>query len=84
MLGTLATGPGVDNIDYLDASQTLYVAAGKTARLTLVGVDDRGKLRAKASAHTALGARVVVAAGDGTAEVGDPSHGAVLLVSPPP
>jgi DNA-binding beta-propeller fold protein YncE len=84
VLATLPTGQGVDNIDYLDASQTLYVAAGKAARLTLVGVDDGGKLHVRATARTALGARVVVAAADGTAVVGDPGHGVVLLVSPPP
>ncbi len=84
LLSTLETGAGVDNIDYLDARRTLYVAAGKSARLTVARVDDRGVLRAMATVPTAEGGRVVVVAGDGTAVVGDPNHGSVLVVVPPP
>jgi len=84
LLSTLETGAGVDNIDYLDARQSLYVAAGKSARLTIAHVDDRGALKALATVPTAEGSRVVVVAGDGTAIVGDPNHGAVLMVVPEP
>jgi DNA-binding beta-propeller fold protein YncE len=82
VLSTLATGAGVDNIDYLGARETLYVAAGKAARLTAAHVDERGTLAVVATASTVAGARVVVVAGDGTAVVGDPHHGRVLLFSP--
>jgi hypothetical protein len=83
LLSTLETGAGVDNIDYLDTRQTLYVAAGKAARLTVAHVDARGTLKELATVPTAEGGRVVVVAGDGTAIVGDPEHGGVLMVAPP-
>jgi hypothetical protein len=72
----------VDNIDYLDAEQNLYVAAGKAARLTVAHVGVRGKLVTLGTAATAEGARVVVVARDGTAVVADPMHGRVLMISP--
>jgi len=82
ILSKLETGAGVDNIDYLDARHSLYVAAGKAARLTVAHVNDRGVLTVLGTAATTAGGRCVVVAGDGTAVVGDPGHGGVLLVSP--
>lgn len=82
VLSTLQTGAGVDNLDYLDRTSNLYVAAGRAARLTVAHVETGGVLAVVASAPTAEGARVVVAAGDGSAVVGDPRHGRVLLYLP--
>lgn len=82
VLAQMETGAGVDNIDYLDAEQNLYVAAGKAARLTVAHVGVRGKLVTLGTAATAEGARVVVVARDGTAVVADPMHGRVLMISP--
>jgi len=81
-LSTLATGAGVDNIDYLEDQANLYVAAGRAARLTIGHVDAKGTINVVATAHTADGARVVVVAADGTSVVGDPHHGRVLMFSP--
>jgi hypothetical protein len=83
LLSSLDTGEGVDNIDYLDTRGDVYVAAGRTARLTIAHVDDKGALTAKSATPTAEGARVVVVNRDGTAYVGDPTGGRVLVVSVP-
>jgi hypothetical protein len=86
LLATLATGGGVDNIDYLEERQALYVAAGKAARLTVAHVDGNGQgkvtLTVAGTATTAEGSRVVVAAPDGTAVVADPGHGRLLVFAP--
>ena len=81
LLSMLQTGAGVDNIDYLERTGNLYVAAGRAERLTVIHVDAKGALSVLATAPTAQGARVVVVAGDGTAIVGDPHHGRVLMFS---
>ncbi len=84
VLAGIKTGAGVDNIDYLDATQNLYVAAGKAARLTVAHVGERGELVTLGTAATAEGARSVVAARNGTAVVADPARGRVLMISPQP
>jgi uncharacterized protein (TIGR02246 family) len=77
-LSAAEAGLGIDNIDYVPEKQLLYVAAGKSALLTVFHVDDRGRLSPVASAPTAKGARVVVADAQGTAYVAD-SAGAQIL-----
>ena len=84
LLSSLAAGAGVDNIDFLASQRRLYVAAGKAARLTVAQVENDGKLVALGSAPTAAGGRVVVVTGDGTAVIGDPTHGGVLVLTPQP
>ncbi len=58
-LGTLATGAGLDNIDYVAKTGLLYAAAGKASRLTVARVEDGGQLTPIASAETAAGARML-------------------------
>ncbi|MGD0835943.1 MAG: hypothetical protein ABSB49_04770 [Polyangia bacterium] len=84
IMATLETGAGVDNIDYLETQASLYVAAGRAARLTVARVGEHGRLTTLGTTSTAEGARVVVVSGDGTAVVADPVHGGVLLVDPRP
>jgi DNA-binding beta-propeller fold protein YncE len=79
-LASLPTGAGVDNIDYVESRRELFVAAGKVAVLTVLGVDDRGRLEIRASEPTVPGARVVVADNDGTAYVTDPRGGRILAL----
>jgi hypothetical protein len=79
LLGKLDTGAGVDNIDYAEATQMLYVAAGKAARLTVARVDDKGQLAVTATATTSEGARNPVADTSGNVYLAD-SLGARLLV----
>jgi DNA-binding beta-propeller fold protein YncE len=83
-LSQLATGAGVDNIDYLDARGQLYIAAGKTGALTVAHVEGKGVLTLVATAPTAPGTRVVVAGRDGTAYVADGRQGRVLMLKPAP
>jgi membrane-bound inhibitor of C-type lysozyme len=78
-VGQLDTGAGVDNIDYVEATRTLYVAAGKGAQLTLARLSDQGQLSVLATGVTAAGARNAVADANGNAYVVD-SIGARLLV----
>ncbi len=84
VLGTVATGAGVDNIDYVEDRQQLFVAAASTATLTVFHVDDHGLLAPVAIGETARFARVVVADGDGRAYVADPAGGRVLVFDPVP
>ncbi|MEO6573996.1 MAG: hypothetical protein ABIP89_09165, partial [Polyangiaceae bacterium] len=79
LLGKLDTGAGVDNLDYLDGKQLLYVAAGKAAKLTVAKLDDKGELTVTATGATSEGARNAVADTNGTAYVAD-SLAARLLV----
>jgi DNA-binding beta-propeller fold protein YncE len=80
-LAMLDTGGGVDNVDWLEARQLLYVAAGKSAALTVAHVDDRGQLLVVARNGTADGARNGVADASGNAYVVDRAN-ARLLVFP--
>jgi DNA-binding beta-propeller fold protein YncE len=80
-LSSLAAGEGVDNIDYLEDKGQLYVAAGKSGTLTVLRVDPKGALSVLATAPSAPGTRVVVAAADGTAYVADGKQGRILSMS---
>lgn len=81
-LGTLPAGEGIDNIDYLDERAQLYIAAGKSGTLTLARVDAKGAPAVVATVPTAPGARVVVAAANGTAYVADGKQGRVIALAP--
>jgi DNA-binding beta-propeller fold protein YncE len=83
VLSKLDTGKGVDNLDYLPAKRSLYVAAGGAATLTVAHLDEKGMLRSIASIPTASGARNAVVAEDGTAYVVDGREGKILVVKPP-
>ena len=78
-LGSVATGAGVDNVDYVASTQLLYVAARGAARLSVVHVDDRGTPTIVAAGPTAEGSRNAVADAAGNAYVVDP-QGARLLI----
>jgi DNA-binding beta-propeller fold protein YncE len=80
-LGSLETGAGVDNIDWLEPQRLLYAAAGKAARLTVARVDDKGQPTVVATGSSTEGARNGVADASGNAYVPD-AHGAQLLVFP--
>ena len=79
-LGKLDTGAGVDNIDYVDASGLLYVAAGKAAQITVARFDEKGVGSVVATGTTAPGARNAVADARGNAYVPDPNAATLLIL----
>ena len=81
-LAQLATGAGLDNIDYDPIRHLLYAASGKAARVTVASVGARGQLTLRAQRETAPGARNAIADANGTIYVADAQH-ARLLVLPP-
>jgi hypothetical protein len=81
-LSSVATGEGVDNIDYLEARRELYVAAARAAKLTVATVDDKGKLTAAAVVPTAAGARNAVVTDEGATYLTDSPEGKILVVTP--
>jgi len=82
ILSKLETGAGVDNLDYLPSSRSLYVAAAGAAMLTVAHVDEKGTLASTASIATAKGARNAVVTDDGVAYVADGPEGKILVVRP--
>jgi DNA-binding beta-propeller fold protein YncE len=83
VVSRLKTGAGVDNIDYFPPRGLLYIPSGRDAKLTIAGVDDKGRLAVIAVAPSADGGRNAVVDGAGTAYVAD-SHGGRLIVIEPP
>lgn len=83
-LGKLDTGAGVDNIDYLAATRTLYVAAARAARLTVARIDDKGQPSILATGTTAEGARNAVVDAAGSAYLVDPQTARMLVFGAPP
>jgi hypothetical protein len=78
-LAKLDTGAGVDNIDWLQARQMLYVAAGKTGSLTVAYVDDSGHPSVVATGATLDGARNAVADTKGNVYVVDRTNAQLLV-----
>ncbi len=78
-LGTLETGAGVDNIDYVDGKQLVYVGAAKAAKLTIARVDAKGQLTIVAVGATSDGARNAVADANGNAYVADSASSRLLV-----
>lgn len=78
---SIATGPGLDNIDYSAEKKLLYAAASQAATLTVAEVDDHGKFQLKATVPTVKGARGVVAAQGETAYLIDPAQGRILKIT---
>jgi DNA-binding beta-propeller fold protein YncE len=57
VLSSVDTGDGVDDIDYVPASHTLFVGAARAGQLTIATVDSNGKLAVVATVPTEKGAR---------------------------
>jgi hypothetical protein len=81
-MASAPVGDGIDNIDYVESRHELYVAAAKPAKLAVLRFEG-GKFETVRTASTARGARVVVADDTGTAFVGDPAGGRVLVFRAP-
>jgi DNA-binding beta-propeller fold protein YncE len=83
VLSKLETGSGVDNIDYLPESRSLYVAAGRAGTISIVRVDPAGALVRTGGRATATGARNAVTDG-GIVYVADGPEGKILVIKPTP
>ena len=66
VLSSIATGDGVDDIDYVPTTHLLYVGAAKAGNLTIARADKAGRLTLVAQVPTHEGARNGVVAKDGT------------------
>ena len=78
--GSIATGTGVDNIDYDNETGLLYAAAADAAQLTVARVGDDGKPALFAVIETVKGARSVIVGSAGSAYLIDPMGGRILKV----
>jgi hypothetical protein len=81
-LGEAKVGDGIDNLDYVESRQELYVAAGRAARLAIERLGARGGLELAATVDTAPGARNAVATEAGVAYLTDSRQGRILVVEP--
>lgn len=82
-LGSLVTGAGVNNIDYIESRRQLYIAAGKAATLTVAHVDDKGQPSAITTVASAAGARNAVADADGNVYLVDARAAKLMVYSAP-
>lgn len=78
-VGHLDTGAGVDDIDWLQSQQRLYVAAGKSATLTVAYVNDGGQPVVVARGPTSDGARNAVVDAAGNVYVVDRGNARLLV-----
>ncbi len=78
----VATGDGVDNIDYVEARHAVYAAAARAAKLTVAVVDAAGKLQPQFVVATINGARNGVVADDGVTYLTDSPEGKIVVIPP--
>jgi hypothetical protein len=82
-IGTVESGAGVDNIDWLPSRHLLYVAAGKAATVTVDHVDHAGKVTRVAVGASVEGARNGVVDDGGNTYVADPVNARLLVFAAP-
>jgi hypothetical protein len=78
LLGEVAAGEGLDNIDYLPSKHLVYAAGGRSGTLTVARADESGKLTQVAQVKAAEGGRVVVVDAHGKAYVADSRQGRLV------
>jgi YVTN family beta-propeller protein len=81
VIDSVATGAGLDDIDFSADQKVLYAAAAVTATLTIAEVSDDGKFHVKTLVPTAREARGVIAARGNTAYLIDPAEGRILKLT---
>lgn len=82
-LGSIDTGDGVDDLDYVAASHLVYVGAAKAATLTIAALDPKGALTLSATVPTKEGARNGVADADGKVYLAHGKGSELVVVAPP-
>src|SRR5260221_5014307 len=80
--GNVATGDGVDNIDYLPSKRLVYATAGRSEKMTVAHLEDDGSLKIVATSPIGKGCRVVVVTQDGTAYAADSAGGQLWMFKP--
>lgn len=83
-LGSIDAGAGVDNIEYVAATHTVYAAAARAARVTVARINDSGQPALVATVTTTEGARNAVVDADGNIYVADPLAARLLVLGAPP
>jgi DNA-binding beta-propeller fold protein YncE len=83
VIGSIATGAGVDNIDWLAPRRWLTVAAGKAATVTVDGVDPAGHVTPVAVGASVAGARNGVVDEGGHTYVADAMNARLLVFAAP-
>ena len=78
VVSSLASGDGVDIIDFDPTLSHLYLPGGKSATMAMLGVSREGKLSMLGTVPTAAGAHCVASA-NGTVFVCDPKKGRLLV-----
>jgi DNA-binding beta-propeller fold protein YncE len=82
ILGSVDTGAGVDDLDYIPANHTVYVGAAKDAKLTIAALDAKGALTLLVVVPTKQGARNPVAAADGSVYLANSQGSELVVVTP--
>jgi hypothetical protein len=82
VIGELATGAGLDNIDYSEERRSVYAAASDAGILTIARVGDDGRFMEISRVTIVRSARVVVAGADGMSFVADPVGGRIIEIAP--
>ena len=78
-LGRIATGGGVDNLDYDRHRRLLFIASGADAQMTVAHINDSGAPEKTATLATAKGARNPILDAHGTAYLEDSLNGRLLV-----
>jgi len=81
-LGSVDTGEGVDDFDYMPSNHQVYAGAGKAAKLTVALLGPDGTLTLLASVPTADGARNGVVTADGRVYLSHAKGSQLVVVSP--
>ncbi len=83
-LGSLDTGAGVDNIDYVASTRLVYAAASKAARVTVARLGNLGQLSIVATGVTGDGVRNAVVDSAGTVYAVQAALARLLILGSPP
>jgi DNA-binding beta-propeller fold protein YncE len=82
IIGSVDTGAGVDDLDYIPANHMVYVGAAKDAKLTIASLDAKGALASVVVVPTKPGARNPAAATDGSVYLPNSQGGELVVVAP--
>jgi hypothetical protein len=82
IVGSVDTGDGVDDLDYVPATHLVYVGAAKDAKLTIAALNNKGALSSISVVPTKPGARNPAAAADGSVYLPNSQGGELVVVTP--